>query len=122
MGISLQVDINAPGNSVYRELSLNDAEFERVYLQKNEEWWGENVKEGSIQCARASCGKRISLSKDFRPNGGKNYCTSCYKEEVLEFARSCRPFDTPENILSLEWHLRVTRVLDGGLIRLAETD
>lgn len=110
---------------LYRELSLSDEEFKKSYIQENEKWWSDFFGfhkriAGAVLCA--NCEEKISSPKKLRPLSGKNYCEPCFAKVGLEDVQHNLNYSTPSNILYTEWILKVARVMDRGLVRLALTD
>jgi len=112
---------------IKEELALSDKEFERNYRLNNIGWWKNNSQyhrrvHGAVLCA--SCSKPIVTPKNLRPYGGKNYDASCFSELVLKEMSHHFSLDHPPDslrILGFEWGMKVARIMDGGLIRYAET-
>ena len=114
-----------PEAQTRNELAMSDEEFKKNYLESNATWWRnfEEYHHGKIPCAE--CGRVITRSKTLRPFGGKNYDPRCFKKFVLQEMKYYFGLDgepLPSRCLEFEWMLRVTRVMDGGLVKLAETD
>ena len=115
--------------TIKEELAMSDEEFRANYLEENTAWL-EHYEEyhgrchGGVFCAEYNCRQSLT-AENMRPNGGRNYCPKHFKQlAILEmkhfFGLEYGP--SPQQIESFEWMMKVARVMDGGLIKLAETD
>ena len=111
------------------ELSLSDIDFLHAQALANDKWWDtysntHNRCDGGVYCANHECRKELKDPGDLRPFGGQNYCASCFSKKgerlIKDNARQLHL--NPLTCIEIEWVLRVGRVLDRSLVRMAETD
>lgn len=116
------------GDGIKRELEMSDRDFKRNYRMKNMQWWrtfkGHHDKiYGGVYCA--GCGEKIPSSYKIRNFGALNYDTPCFRQKVmghLAYMMSLEFGPTPDQVVEAEWLIKAARVMDGGLVKLAETD
>ena len=110
------------------ELAMSDEEFRENYLDENRKWiehYGayHATAYGGVHCANWGCNEELT-AETMRPDGGKNYCPRHFKEKAMAELKhffSLEHPPTPQQIETFEWQMRVVRVMDGGLVKLAET-
>jgi hypothetical protein len=111
------------------ELEMSDADFRENYLADNRVWFANYGNQhqrsyGGVFCAWPACEEELT-AETMRPNGGVNYCPRHFKERALQEMKhhfGLEHVPTPNLIQRFEWMLRVARVMDGGLVKMAETD
>ena len=110
---------------IREELNMSDSEFRENYLRKNKVYAENNQDYNAgrgIRCG--GCKRRIAV-ENLRQVGGLNYHPRCFKERVLEKMETTMALEghpLPSETIVMEWLLKTARVMDDGLVRMAETD
>ncbi len=91
-------------------LRVGDEGFESQYFEILKTRWYDCLERGDVYCADIACSKTIQNLEDARITSKGLYCPQCY-ENFVQRLLSRDYFNGKDELMNIEFHLRVLRVL-----------